>query len=73
MLDLNNITTCTSTSGAKWSELKPELKRIYWFQFYFEAKSTTKVMSSYVRSITVVKKVTLQHLGQEKKEKELIP
>ena len=47
----------------KWSESKPELKRIYWYQFYFDPKSKTKATPSYVRSMTVVKNAALHYLG----------
>ena len=47
----------------KWSESKPELKRIYWYQFYFDPKSTTQATPSYVRSMTVVKNADLRYLG----------
>ena len=40
----------------KWSDLKPELKRNNWYQFYFDSKSTMTASSSYVRSMTVVNK-----------------
>ena len=55
----------------KRSELKPELKRIYWYQIFFRSQKHNESYVKLRQSMTIVKNDALQHLGPKKNGKDV--